>query len=213
MSNKIERRTINGAAELRADDSQGDEMALVGYACIFGNLSKDLGGFRETIAPGAFTRTLKEGADVKALVNHDPNQVLGRLKNGTLKLEQDARGLKFRVQLNPDSQAHRDLYASIKRGDLDECSYAFMVNAPDGDTWDEAVDENGKRFQRRTLRDLNLIDISAVCYPAGNETSVAARSTDAAWVAEKKQWLANVLADAERKSKAHDILMSIMKDS
>lgn len=209
MSNiKIERRTIT-ASELRAE-GQADEMALVGYAAVFSSLTKDLGGFREVIAPGAFTRTLKEGGDVKALVNHDPNQVLGRTKNGTLTLSQDDRGLKFRCVLNPDSQAHRDLYASIKRGDLDECSYAFRV-APDGDQWDEATDENGQRYQRRTLRDLNLIDVSAVCYPAGNETSVAARSDDAAWLAQKKDFLANWEADANRRSKAQEILSHVLK--
>src|SRR5690348_17208033 len=127
MANKIEHRSV--ASSLRAE-SQGDEMSLVGYAALFNSESKDLGGFRERIAPGAFTRTLKEGGDVKALVNHDPNQVLGRTKNGTLKLEQDDRGLKFRVKLNPQSQAHRDLHASIARGDLDECSFAFTC--PDG---------------------------------------------------------------------------------
>lgn len=209
MSNtKIERRTIT-ASELRAE-GQGDEMALVGYAAVFSSLTKDLGGFREVIAPGAFTRTLKEGGDVKALVNHDPNQVLGRTKNGTLTLSQDDRGLKFRCVLNPDSQAHRDLYASIKRGDMDECSYAFRV-APDGDQWDEATDENGQRYQRRTLRDLNLVDVSAVAYPAGNETSVAARSDDAAWLAQKKDFLANYEADANRRSKAAEILRTIAK--
>src|SRR6185437_15993750 len=104
---KIERRSL--AADLRAE-SQGDEMSLVGYAALFNSESKNLGAFRERIKPGAFTRSLNEGADVKALVNHDPSQLLGRTKNGTLKLEQDDRGLKFRVVLNPQSQAHRDLH-------------------------------------------------------------------------------------------------------
>lgn len=207
-TNKIERRSIS-AAELRAD-GQGDEMALVGYAAVFSTLTKNLGGFREIIAPGAFTRTLKEGGDVKATVNHDPNLILGRTKNGTLTLSQDERGLKFRCTLNPESQAHRDLYAAIKRGDMDECSYAFRVG-PDGDQWDEATDENGVRYQRRTLRDLDLVDVSAVTYPAGNETSVVARSEDAAWLASKREFLANYEADANRRSKAAAIFHEIAK--
>ena len=99
---------------------------------------------------------------------------------------------------------------------MDECSYGFRV-APNGDQWDEAEDENGQRYQRRTLRDLNLIDVSAVCYPAGNETSVVARaaadSTDdtAAWIAQKRDFLANYEADANRRSKAQEILRQIMK--
>lgn len=162
------------SASLRAE-GQGDELSLAGYAALFNVQSKDLGGFREVIAPGAFTRTLKEGGDVKALVNHDPNQLLGRTKNGTLKLEQDDRGLKFRVKLNPKSQAHRDLHAAIKRGDMDECSFALTV--PDsGDQWDTATDENGVNYARRTLKDVNLLDVSTVTYPAYDHTSVAARA-------------------------------------
>jgi len=167
-----ETRTIANAS-LRTS-SQGDEIALAGYAALFNSTSKDLGGFREVIAPGAFTRTLKAGDDVKALVNHDPSQLLGRSKNKTLTLTQDERGLKFRVVLNPKSTAHRDLYAAVERGDMDECSFAFTVG--DGQDWDEGEDENGLRFQRRTLKDVKLMDISAVTYPAYDGTSVGARS-------------------------------------
>lgn len=160
-------------SELRAE-SQGDEMALVGYAALFNSESKDLGGFRETIAPGAFTRSLKAGDDVKALVNHDPGQLVGRTKNGTLTLAQDDRGLKFRVALNAKSQAHRDLYESIKRGDMDECSFAFRV-AEDGEAWAKKKD-NGKAYASRTLKDVNLMDVSFVTYPAYEHTTVGARS-------------------------------------
>jgi uncharacterized protein len=175
-----------------------------------------LGGFKERIAPGAFTRSLVEGTDVKCLVNHSPSELLGRTKNGTLNLEQDSRGLKFRCALNPDSQAHRDLHAAIKRGDMDECSFAFTV-PEGGDVWDEAKDENGQRYQRRTLRDVDLLDVSAVTYPAYNNTSVGARSAadygddDAAWTASKRDFLANYEGDANRRSKAAEIFRTIMR--
>jgi len=162
------------AAEMRAE-SQGDEMALVGYAALFNNESKDLGGFRETVAPGAFKRSLAEKADVKALFNHNANSILGRVKNGTLVLAEDERGLHFRVQLNKDSQAHRDLHASVKRGDIDECSFAFTV-PEGGQEWSERQDETNKDwFAARKLTDVNLMDVSAVTYPAYDNTSVAAR--------------------------------------
>lgn len=209
---KIEKRSLT--AELRAD-GQGDEMAIAGYAALFNSESKDLGGFKERIAPGAFTRSLKEGGDVKALVNHDPSQLLGRTKNGTLTVSQDSRGLKFRCVLNPDSQTHRDLYAAIKRGDYDECSFAMTV-PEGGDTWDEAQDDDGRSYQRRTLRDVNLMDVSCVTYPAYNSTSVGARAADyaddsTAWIAKKREFLANYEADANRRSKAAAILHDIMK--
>ena len=167
---KVEIRFVQ---ELRTE-SQGDEMALVGYASLFNSESKDLGGFRETVAPGAFTRSLKDGADVHCLRNHDANCVLGRTKNKTLTLEQDERGLKFRCALDPNQQSHRDLHASVKRGDIDECSFAFTVGK-DGQDWQEKKTDGGDWYAARTLKDVNLMDVSAVTYPAYGNTSVMAR--------------------------------------
>jgi uncharacterized protein len=174
----IERRY---AAELRVGtalggNSQGDEMALVGYAARFNQPSKDLGGFRETIAPGAFTRALASKPDVRCLFNHDASRVLGRTTSGTLTLEQDDQGLKFRCQLDPNQQAHRDLHAAVKRGDINECSFAFKPEGDDGDDWADAKDERGNWFISRTLKNVRLFDVSAVTHPAYDNTSVTARS-------------------------------------
>lgn len=165
---KIERRFFH---ELRAE-SQGDEMALVGYAAKFNTQSEDLGGFRETIMPGAFTRSLRAGGDVKCLYNHDPNFVLGRTKNKTLSLEEDGVGLRFRCVL-PNTQAARDLHTLIGRGDVDSCSFAFM---PVSQSWEDARDGNGDMYASRKLMDVDLQDVSAVTYPAYPDTQVSARS-------------------------------------
>src|SRR5579862_4104670 len=102
--------------------------------------------------------------------------ILGRLENGTLSVEEDSRGLKWRCQLNPASQQHRDIYESVKRGDINECSFAFTVR-DGGEDWGEATDERGARFIRRTITDCNLLDVSCVTNPAyGSGTTVAARS-------------------------------------
>jgi HK97 family phage prohead protease len=169
--NKREIRFL--AAELRAA-TDGD-FVLEGYAALFNNESKDLGGFRETIAPGAFTRSLRENADVKALFNHDSNLILGRSKSSTLALKEDERGLYFRAQLNKESQQHRDIYASVQRRDIDECSFAFSVPVG-GQRWEEKKDSDGSVYAARTLTDVDLFDVSAVTYPAYGGTSVAARS-------------------------------------
>ncbi len=166
---EVEQRTTGGC-QLRAE-SQGDEMALVGYAAMYNSLSKDLGGFREQIMPGAFKRSIDAGDDVKALFNHNPNAVLGRVKNNTLTFMPSGRGLKFRVQLDPFQQSHRDLHAAIKRGDIDSCSFAFTV-PQGGDSWEHKADGSSVR----TLKDVDLMDVSAVTYPAYNDTAVAARS-------------------------------------
>ena len=67
-----ELRYLTGV-ELRADDDKAP--VIVGYAAMFDKLSSDLGGFREKIQPGAFARTLKDGADVRALVDHDSSLI------------------------------------------------------------------------------------------------------------------------------------------
>lgn len=174
----IERRY---AAELRvgaaADGSgAGDEMSLVGYAARFNSPSKDLGGFRETVAPGAFTRALAANADVRCLFNHDSNRVLGRSIAGTLTMKEDDQGLWFRCMLDPNNTEHRNLHSSVKRGDINECSFAFTPNGEKGDHWEDRQDESGKYYISRTLKDVNLIDVSAVTHPAYDTTSLQARA-------------------------------------
>jgi hypothetical protein len=170
----IETRTLK--AELRADADK-NKFQIHGTAASYGVLSHNLGGFRERIAPGAFTKTLADaGADVHCLLNHDMNLVLGRRKNGTLQLTDGRAGLGFICQLNKDSVMHRDIYAAVQRGDLDGCSFAFQC-PEDGCDWDDATDERGVRYVRRTLRSVNLLDVSIVSSPAYPEgTSVSARS-------------------------------------
>jgi HK97 family phage prohead protease len=170
-----EQRTFK--TEIRALDDA--KMEVSGYAAAFNEPSRDLGGFTEIIRPGAFKRSIQRGDDVFALINHDPNLVLGRRQNGTLQVEEDSYGLKFRCTLNPNSQMARDAYAAIKRGDYSECSFAFCVDPEDGEDWTD-IEENGKRSARRSLKNVTLMDVSAVAYPAydGGVTSVNARSAD-----------------------------------
>src|SRR6266404_7487324 len=92
-----------------------DQFQITGRAVTYGALSGDLGGFRERVAAGAFTRHLASNPEVKCLFNHSPDKVLGRTKNGTLVLTDTPLGLDFRCQLDPNQQSHRDLYAAVKR--------------------------------------------------------------------------------------------------
>jgi len=163
----IERRSV--PASLRA--ATGEKFELRGIAAAYGVESKDLGGFTEVVSRSAFKRALREQQDVFALVNHSPDQVLGRTKNNTLTLSDSPDGLRFVVKLNPESLAHRNLYASVKRGDISECSFAFKVH-DGGEKWEQ----RGYGKKVRTLTDVDLFDVSAVTYPAyPTGTSVEAR--------------------------------------
>lgn len=162
---KLERRQLP-ISELRVE-SQNDERKIVGYSAVFNSLSENLGGFREKIQEGAFKRSLENGADVRALMNHDPNYVLGRNKSGTLILSEDARGLKVEIS-PPNTQWANDLLESMKRGDISEMSFAF---ATIDDRWEE---EHGETI--RTLKEVDISDVSVVTYPAYKATNAHVRS-------------------------------------
>jgi len=153
--------------ELRAE-KRGDETCLTGYAANYNTLSEDLGGWRERIVPGAFARALAEGQDIRHLQNHDPNFVLGRTASGTTVLREDAKGLAFETRLGNRSY-ERDLAESVARGDVDEMSFGFICRR---ETWVEERDADTKqKIDVRELRDVDLLDISTVTYPAYPSTS------------------------------------------
>jgi hypothetical protein len=171
MNTQFERRSFATSISVR---SAGGKNALVGRAAAYNTLSADLGGFREIIAPGTFSRAVREKDDCAFLVNHDSNALpLGRVSSGTLQLSEDQSGLNCRCEL-PDTQAAHDLVESINRGDIREMSFAFSVPSG-GDEWGDGYDENGIKYPLRTLREVRpLFDVSAVlrpAYPSGTSLS------------------------------------------
>jgi len=149
-----------GTIEVREADS--DDMVLEGYAAVF-NSETDLGHFREVIKPGAFDDVMTN--DVRALINHDPNLILGRTENGTLELSTDERGLKYRVKLGAQQYA-KDFYESVKRGDISQSSFAFTIK---DQSWNE------ERTVRSVDKVRQLLDVSPVTYPAYAAATVQAR--------------------------------------
>ena len=173
LPNEVERRFLS-VSELELRESEDKPAQITGYAALFDTLSEPLGGgffsFREKIRPGAFKRTLAEGADVRALVDHDPSKVIGRRKNDTLEVTEDKRGLKV-VITPPDTQVGRDIVISIQRGDVDQMSFGFMVREQ---VWQEFEDPD--KTDIRELVDVDLFDVSPVTFPAYTDTTVAVRS-------------------------------------
>jgi uncharacterized protein len=174
------------ATEVRAKKN-GDKRTITGYAARYNVLSSDLGGFRERIASGAFTRILATNPDVVCLFNHSDNAILGRTTAGTLRLSEDSRGLTFECDL-PNTQVGLDTYESVQRGDLSGCSFAFIVDDNRMCEYkEEEIDEEDAdgirgKFKRaikaviRTIKDFaSLIDVSVVTHPAYPQTSVDAR--------------------------------------
>ena len=177
---KHETRNFEAEFELRAE---GDGMTFVGYAAKFNSPSEDLGGFVETIEPGAFRRSLRSRNDVKLLVNHDTGRVLASSRSGTLRLQEDEVGLRVEASL-PNTSDGRDMAELLKRGDLNKMSFGFAVQK---DAWNNEMTE-------RTLKSVRLFEVSIVAFPAYNATEAMVRSLDKA--ATRANVDADELADA-----------------
>ncbi|HET6908510.1 MAG TPA: HK97 family phage prohead protease [Mycobacteriales bacterium] len=164
-----ETRTVAATVELRDEDSAP---VLTGYAATF-NEPYQIGYFRERIHPDAFRRTLTGSPDVRLLIDHE-GQPLARTKSGTLTLSTDHRGLQVRATLDPSDPDVQRLLPKMRRGDLDQMSFAFRVPAG-GDTWDYSGD-----VPDRTIREANLSggDVSVVTYPANEATEAQVRARD-----------------------------------
>jgi len=156
----LERRAF---AECRAEASDNGKR-IKGYAIVFNSASADLGGFKEFIAPEAVDRTLNEGLDVRALVDHDSAKVIGRTRAGTLNLRKDSRGLRIEVEPDDEISYARDIMRAVARGDVSGMSFAFRVI-------DDEWNYEGKT-PVRTVTDMRISEVSIVTFPAYQSTDV-----------------------------------------
>lgn len=164
MGKKKEMRTLNITNLQTRDGIENEPRVISGYAAVFNSKTTIGEWFEETISPGAFARTITENGDIRALFNHNWDNVLGRTKSGTLKLEEDERGLKFEIEL-PNTTLARDLVESLKRGDISQCSFGFI---PTNETWDYDAEP-----MQRTINEVDLYEISVVSIPAYDDTEVS----------------------------------------
>ena len=165
MTPDIEIRACIGG-ELRVE-SRGVARVIKGHAIVFNSLSENLGGFREKIDPAAVDRTLADGIDLRALVDHDSAKILGRLTAGTLRVDKDGRGLLVEID-PPETTVAQDIVESIRRRDVTGMSFAFRTIA---DEWDFKADP-----PIRTVTDMLVREVSVVTFPAYPATDVAMRS-------------------------------------
>ena len=145
---------------------QENEMYIEGYFAVFNTETELWRGAFESIDPGAFDETLSN--DIRALINHDTNLVLGRNKAGTLELKVDSRGLWGRIKINPNDTDAVNLYVRVKRGDVDQCSFGFNI-------LEEDVEYREDGTVKWTLKKVDLHEVSVVTFPAYADTSVQAR--------------------------------------
>lgn len=154
-------------AEIRS--GAGDTLTLEGHASVVNRgyeISDHFGTFIETVKPGAFKRTLADGADVMLLVNHD-GLPLARTKSGTLRLAEDKTGLHVIADLEPSDPDVQRIQPKMARGDLNEMSFAFRVREQ---KWNDD-------YTDREILSVNMHkgDVSVVNYGSNPATSAALR--------------------------------------
>lgn len=178
----MKERTLNWQVrEFRTDfqaraDENGNRI-IEGYFAVF-NSVYDMGyGMSESIAPGAFTNTISD--DIRALVNHNTDLVLGRTTVRTLELRQDERGLWGRIVINPEDSDAMNLYARVQRGDVSQCSIGF-------DILSEETDYREDGTIHWTITDTKLWEVSCCTFPAYTETAISARKHDLDEIRRKK---------------------------
>lgn len=188
-----QQRSLQAELNTRSDK---DEMVIEGYFAVFNSETELWPGAYEEIAPGAFDKSLSN--DVRALINHDTSLVLGRSKAGTLELKTDSRGLWGSIKINPNDTDAVNLYERVKRGDVDQCSFGFIIVSEETEFRDDGT-------VKWRLTEVDLHEVSIVTFPAYEATAVQARKKQVEQYQQRKlEQRKNQLKERLRNVKAVD---------
>ena len=204
MQNK-EIRAFN--FEIRANENEEHGHFLSGRPIVY-DARTDLGWYDEIIEAGALDES--DLKDVRFLVNHNTDMIpLARSRNNnensTMQMSIDNEGMEIRVDLDTENNSEaKSLYSAVERGDLDGMSFMFTV---DGDKWDDIESEHPTRTITKISR---VFEVSAVTFPAYEQTSISARGLSEA-LESAKDSLESVKAE-RRAVEAHKQRIRIMKE-
>ena len=174
MKNKTVTRAYN--FELRADNNEKNGDFITGRPIVYNSMT-DLGYFNEVIESGALDKTNLK--DVRFLVNHDTSMIpLARSRNNnensTMQMEVDKDGMAIRVNLDTENNTEaRNLYSAIKRGDITGMSFMFSI---DKEEWEDLESDHPTRRIRSIGQ---VLEVSAVTFPAYESTEISARDKEA----------------------------------
>jgi HK97 family phage prohead protease len=149
-------------------ESRDDGLTLEGYASVFDTPTEIfdyLGSYTETVARGAFAKTLKERTPVLQF-DHGRHPMIGSIPLGTVqKASEDDHGLFIRARLS-DNWLVQPVREAIRDGAITGMSFQFEVLR------DEWNDDNTER----TIREVKLYELGPVVFPAYEATTVGVRS-------------------------------------
>ncbi|HFI0562777.1 TPA: HK97 family phage prohead protease [Streptococcus suis] len=162
-------RSFKSNLAVREQQEGQQEKVIEGYFAVYGSETELWPGAFEEIKNGAFDDTLDN--DIRALINHNTELVLGRNKAGTLTLKVDDKGLWARVVINEQDTDALNLYARVQRGDVDQCSFGFNIV-------EESTEFREDGTVKWTIEKIDLHEVSIVTFPAYEATGVQARKRD-----------------------------------
>ncbi|WP_431798894.1 HK97 family phage prohead protease [Halobacillus andaensis] len=169
MKQKEIRKIDVESIEVRSE--QENDYIIEGYINKFNTRSQFL-GFFEQVDKSAFNRTLADGHNIFGLYNHDSDKILGSTKTGSLQLSVDDVGLRFSLKINPKVSYASDTYELIKSGDCEGCSFGFYVT-------DEEFEYLEDGTELRTIKELELLEVTLTPFPAYLSSTASCRSYDA----------------------------------
>lgn len=150
--------------EIRSTELSREDAKLVGYVVKWNSRSQLIwGDFYEQFAPKAFSESLKNQPDIRALFEHDHKSLLGRTTSNTLILNEDDRGLRFELT-PPDTQLGRDLLVSVDRGDIRGMSFGFIATS---ESWDF-----NQEPCLRTVTNAEIYEVTVTSMPAYQESDI-----------------------------------------
>lgn len=165
---------------IRAAADEETMPVFTGHAAVF-NVRTAIGnplrwGFYEEIAPGTFTKTLQEG-DARFLIDHDTSLLMARVSADDLRLAEDKTGLAVDADLDVELSYVRDFVRNLEKRRITGMSFGFRVVKDDWNTETvETSDGQSAEVEIRTIREVELFEVSAVTFPAYEETDAALRA-------------------------------------
>ena len=169
----VDKKTYIREFEVRAKVEVEDGKVQFSGLAVPWNTETNIGGmFREMFRKGAFTRVIQEKHNVRALINHKDDKVLGSTQSGTLTIREGIDGLIFEND-PPNTQPARDLQVLVDRGDVGGVSIRFRSVK---EVWHDSDDDN--KLELREVIDADLLELSILTFPQYTETSVELRSAN-----------------------------------
>ena len=152
-------------------EGEGKEKTLTGYGIVYDKETQLYDDLYEVIRPGAASEVLARSPDIKCALNHNLQYLFGRTKNGTVTIEEDAKGVRY-TATPPDAQWAKDAMASIERGDIDGSSFTFGVKPQD----EKLTQRDDGTFLREIFKFSRIGEMGPVTDPAYLDTTAEARA-------------------------------------